>query len=151
MNVSLLQTNNTLATTGLDPLSRRNIWDLLQKAKHGRTILLTTHSMEEADILGDTIAILKKGKLEVCGTSLYLKNHYGIGYNLYIIKSGNCDEDKIVEFVKENVENVQVKAARGNELNCLLPYDAVSKFPRFLRELDRRKVEFGIVNYGLTQ
>lgn len=107
--------------------------------------------MEEADILGDTIAILKKGKLEVCGTSLYLKNHYGIGYNLYIIKSGNCDEDKIVEFVKENVENVQVKAARGNELNCLLPYDAVSKFPRFLRELDRRKVEFGIVNYGLTQ
>jgi ABC-type multidrug transport system ATPase subunit len=92
-----------LATTGLDPLSRRNIWDLLQKAKKGRTILLTTHSMEEADILGDTIAILKKGKLEVCGTSLYLKNHYGIGYNLYIIKLADCDERTITEFVKSHI------------------------------------------------
>jgi ABC-type multidrug transport system ATPase subunit len=138
-------------TTGLDPLSRRNIWDMLQNTKKGRTILLTTHSMEEADILGDTIAILKKGKLEVCGTSLYLKNHYGIGYNLYIIKLADCDEEQITQFIKDHIQGVEVKPFRGNELNYLLPYHSVSQFPVFLRQLDARKHELRITNYGLTQ
>ena len=40
-------------TTGLDPISRRHLWDLIDKAKRQRAIVLTTHSMEEADILGD--------------------------------------------------------------------------------------------------
>lgn len=40
-------------TTGLDPISRRHLWDLVDKAKQDRAIVLTTHSMEEADILGD--------------------------------------------------------------------------------------------------
>eukprot|EP01080_Neovahlkampfia_damariscottae_P005091 gene5091-8690_t len=69
-------------TTGMDPNSRRNIWKILQKLKKKILILLSTHSMEEADILADRIAIMKKGKLEVTGTSLYLKGHYGIGYCL---------------------------------------------------------------------
>ena len=40
-------------TTGLDPVSRRHLWDLIDSAKRGRAVVLTTHSMEEADILGD--------------------------------------------------------------------------------------------------
>lgn len=44
-------------TAGLDPVSRRNLWELVQKNRHGRAILLTTHFMDEADVLGDRIAI----------------------------------------------------------------------------------------------
>ena len=40
-------------TTGMDPVTRRQVWDVIERAKAGRVILLTTHSMEEADILGD--------------------------------------------------------------------------------------------------
>ena len=40
-------------TTGMDPISRRYVWDIIQEAKVGRAIVLTTHSMEEADILGE--------------------------------------------------------------------------------------------------
>ena len=40
-------------TTGMDPISRRHVWDVIEAAKQDRTIILTTHSMEEADILGD--------------------------------------------------------------------------------------------------
>lgn len=47
-------------TTGMDPISRRYVWDIIQEAKIGRAIVLTTHSMEEADILGDRIAIMAK-------------------------------------------------------------------------------------------
>lgn len=53
-------------TTGMDPVSRRKVWNLIEKVKRGRVTLLTTHSMEEADILGDKIAIMKDG---TCSTS----------------------------------------------------------------------------------
>lgn len=45
-------------TTGLDPISRRHLWDLIDKAKQDRAVILTTHSMEEADILGDRYVIV---------------------------------------------------------------------------------------------
>ena len=45
-------------TSGLDPEARREIWDLLSNFKYGRTIILTTHFMEEADALGDRIALI---------------------------------------------------------------------------------------------
>ena len=49
-------------TAGVDPYSRRAIWDLLIKYKSERTIILTTHFMDEADLLGDRIAIINCGK-----------------------------------------------------------------------------------------
>ena len=52
-------------TAGVDPYSRRAIWDLLIKYKAGRTIILTTHFMDEADLLGDRIAIINCGKYVV--------------------------------------------------------------------------------------
>ena len=92
-------------TAGVDPYSRRAIWDLLIKYKAGRTIILTTHFMDEADLLGDRIAIINCGKsvsannllhfhtskinpcrLVCCGTSLYLKSRYGVGYYLTLVK-----------------------------------------------------------------
>ena len=60
-------------TAGVDPYSRRSIWDLLTKYKSGRTILLTTHFMDEADLLGDRIAIINNGRLVTVGSSLFLR------------------------------------------------------------------------------
>ncbi|GIL78966.1 hypothetical protein Vretimale_187 [Volvox reticuliferus] len=81
-------------TTGMDPISRRYVWDIIQEAKTGRAIVLTTHSMEEADILGDRIAIMARGKLRCIGTSLRLKQRFGSGYTLSVsvisvVKSAN--------------------------------------------------------------
>lgn len=64
-------------TTGMDPGARRVIWDLLQKERNGRTLLLTTHFMEEADLLGDRIAIMTNGVVQCCGSSIFLKKTYG--------------------------------------------------------------------------
>ncbi|XP_048589175.1 phospholipid-transporting ATPase ABCA1-like isoform X2 [Nematostella vectensis] len=73
-------------TAGVDPYARRSIWDLLLKYKKDRTVLLSTHHMDEADVLGDRIAIISQGKLQCCGTSLFLKSHYGNGYYLTLTK-----------------------------------------------------------------
>lgn len=56
-------------TSGMDPYSMRSTWQLISKMKKGRIILLTTHSMDEADILGDRIAIMANGHLRCCGRS----------------------------------------------------------------------------------
>uniref|UniRef100_UPI00398ECFE0 phospholipid-transporting ATPase ABCA1-like isoform X2 n=1 Tax=Pristiophorus japonicus TaxID=55135 RepID=UPI00398ECFE0 len=76
-------------TAGVDPYSRRGIWELLLKYRKGRTIILSTHYMDEADLLGDRIAIISHGKLCCCGSSLFLKNHLGTGYYLTLVKKEN--------------------------------------------------------------
>lgn len=50
----------------------------------GRTVILTTHYMDEADFLGDRIAIIANGQLQCCGTSVFLKSQFGSGYYLTI-------------------------------------------------------------------
>ena len=64
-------------TSGMDPEARRHTWDLLQRHRAGRTIVLSTHFMDEADLLGDRIAIMASGVIRCCGTSLFLKHIYG--------------------------------------------------------------------------
>jgi len=73
-------------TSGMDPYSRRFTWDVIRRNREGRIIVLTTHFMDEADLLGDRIAIMGDGKLRCCGTSLFLKSRFGVGYNLTCVK-----------------------------------------------------------------
>ncbi|XP_054718877.1 phospholipid-transporting ATPase ABCA7-like [Uloborus diversus] len=74
-------------TAGVDPYARRSIWELLLKYKAGRTVILTTHHMDEADLLGDRIAVIANGKVRCCGSSLFLKTRFGNGYYLTLVKS----------------------------------------------------------------
>ena len=60
-------------TSGLDPYNRRALCDLIRKFKQGRTIIFTTHYMEEADVLSDRIAIMNHGEIKCCGSPLFLK------------------------------------------------------------------------------
>ena len=73
-------------TTGLDPKNRRDIWAILARAKrkYNASIILTTHSMEEADALSDRIAIMAAGKVQCVGTSNHLKTKFATGYRLSI-------------------------------------------------------------------
>ena len=77
------------ASSGLDPLSRRNIWNILQKGHAHRTILVTTHFLDEADVLADHIAIMYKGKLVCEGPSTSLKMRFGEDY---IIRSESSED-----------------------------------------------------------
>jgi len=62
----------------MDPNARRQTWDILQHHRVGRTMVLTTHFMDEADLLGDRIAIMVDGQLQCCGSPLFLKKKYGM-------------------------------------------------------------------------
>uniref|UniRef100_A0A665X0R3 P-type phospholipid transporter n=1 Tax=Echeneis naucrates TaxID=173247 RepID=A0A665X0R3_ECHNA len=73
-------------TSGVDPYSRRSIWDLLLKYRTGRTVILSTHHMDEADLLSDRIAIISKGQLHCSGSPLFLKNCFGVGFYLTLVR-----------------------------------------------------------------
>ncbi|KAG0309390.1 hypothetical protein BGZ98_002896 [Dissophora globulifera] len=95
--IALLGDNSVIfldePSTGLDPAVRRVIWDIINRVKVNRTVVLTTHSMEEADILSDKIAIMTLGRLRCIGTSLHLKELYGSGFRLNISsKPGRLQE-----------------------------------------------------------
>lgn len=73
-------------TAGMDLQARRNLWNMLRSYRTDRIIILTTHYMDEADVLGDRIGIMQDGRLVTVGSSLFLKKRYGAGYNLTIVK-----------------------------------------------------------------
>lgn len=72
----------------------RFTWDVIKRNKLGRAILLTTHSMKEADLLCDKIAIMAEGDLAAVGSSMDLKQRFGVGYCLTVVKQPKAGSDQ---------------------------------------------------------
>ncbi|TPX71151.1 hypothetical protein SpCBS45565_g01187 [Spizellomyces sp. 'palustris'] len=138
-------------TSGMDPLSRRAIWDVVRMNKEGRTVVLTTHFMDEADHLGDRIAIMAVGKLRAWGTSMFLKERFGVGYTLTLVRNGLSDVEAIQQLVKAFVEGAIIRSEAGREIAFKLPKESRSSFPRLLRSLEGDEgLALGVENYELS-
>ncbi|KAK2013865.1 ABC transporter [Colletotrichum eremochloae] len=90
-------------SSGIDPLSRRKLWDILLAERGRRTIILTTHFLDEADLLADHIAILSKGTLRADGSSVELKDRLGGGYRVHVHKDTGIKNAPDVEGVQKKV------------------------------------------------
>lgn len=143
---------NVEPTSGMDPYSRRSTWDVIQRNKKGRIILLTTHFMDEADILADRIMIMSEGKLQVVGSPLFLKSIFGVGYTLHLTKiSSSQDNSQTEKLIIDHIEDSQVISDVGSELSFRIPFAASSKLPTLFNELDNLKsVHSCIKDYGIS-
>lgn len=93
-------------TSGMDLTARRRLWDMLKEYKKDRIIILTTHNMDEADILGDRVGIMSKGRIVCDGSALFLKNRYGCGFTLSIKKQPEIESEQLVmNYLKNNLSN----------------------------------------------
>ncbi|XP_054570377.1 phospholipid-transporting ATPase ABCA3-like [Eptesicus fuscus] len=137
-------------TAGMDPASRRATWDLLQQYKQGRTVLLTTHYMDEADVLGDRIAIMVKGSLRCCGSSFFLKEIYGVGYHIVIVKEPHCNVEEISKLIYYHIPSATLEKNVMNELSFILPKDYTHRFEALFTDLERRQTELGIASFGAS-
>ncbi|THZ02875.1 putative ABC transporter [Aureobasidium pullulans] len=81
-------------SSGIDPLSRRKVWDILLAERGHRAMLFTTHFLDEGDLLSDHITILSKGTLAATGTAVALKHELGGGYRVKIYTEYQFDEPK---------------------------------------------------------
>ncbi|GMP33514.1 hypothetical protein CsSME_00006800 [Camellia sinensis var. sinensis] len=151
-------------TTGMDPITRRHVWDIIENAKKGRAIVLTTHSMEEADILSDRIGIMAKGRLRCIGTSIRLKSRFGTGFisNISFAGAANgtpvrgedvpiVNHEPVKQFFKKHL-NVVPKEENKSFLTYVIPHDKEELLTNFFAELQDREREFGIadIQLGLT-
>lgn len=84
-------------SSGLDPISRRKIWDILLAERGKRSILLTTHFLDEAELLADHIAILSKGTLKAQGSSVELKNTLGSGYRIHVYNVPGSERTSLLQ------------------------------------------------------
>jgi len=132
-------------TSGLDPNARRSFWDLVRLLRdEGKTILLTTHNLDEADELADRIAIMSKGKLLILGTSNYLKKKYGVGYNLILTPKPNTiqeflvNKNRLIDFVRNSILNSELDTKTAPEMvKITLPYGGSHKFPDIFHTLEK--------------
>lgn len=87
-------------TTGLDPQARRAVWEVIRKLKgEGRTVMLTTHYLEEAEELADRVAIMNHGKIVAMGTTTEIETRYGSGQKM-VLRAG----DGLTQYLHENTK-----------------------------------------------
>jgi ABC-type multidrug transport system ATPase subunit len=123
-------------TTGIDPVNRRRVWDLFNKYRKTAVMLLTTHSMEEADLLSDRIAIMSKGAVVGCGTARELKVAHGCGYILHVYrKDAAAPSAPLIDICKRHVPAAIVLTDVGAELAVGVPLADAAAFPKLLPEL----------------
>ena len=137
-------------TAGMDPYARRATWDLLGKYKQNRCILMSTHLMDEADLLGDRIAIMAEGKLCCSGSSLFLKSRYGVGYHMTLVKGLNCTVSEIESLVNSFIPSAKKVTDIGMELSFILPLTEACVFPDLFDEIEDNKETLGIASFGIS-
>lgn len=116
-------------STGLDPETRRQLWNILQDCKkdNNRAMVLTTHSMEEADVLCNRIGIVNQGVMKCLGTQNRLKNLYGGGYHLFINtertqNKGSPDKGDPSKSVREYIGGILPEAQLLRQFNGQIVY-----------------------------
>ncbi|KAJ3016167.1 UNVERIFIED_CONTAM: hypothetical protein HDU68_012386, partial [Siphonaria sp. JEL0065] len=160
-------------TAGMDPVSRRALWAMLTSNKKGRLTFLTTHMMDEADLVADRKAILAKGKVRCLGTSVFLKHRFNVGYHLNIAYQRATTSDlKITSLVNKYIPAATITVQSSMSLRhgsatptsatsptaassesvmvFSIPPSNVSSFPRLFNSLDKHSKSGGILYYGLS-
>uniref|UniRef100_A0A8C2DZE1 ATP-binding cassette, sub-family A (ABC1), member 12 n=1 Tax=Cyprinus carpio TaxID=7962 RepID=A0A8C2DZE1_CYPCA len=137
-------------TTGVDPCSRRSIWDIVLQHKKERTIILSTHHLDEAEVLSDRIAFLERGGLKCCGSPFYLKDKLAKGYNLTLTKKVHS---MLRDFIQSYLPDAQQKEGEvGDLVYALPPYTPqnAAAYHSLLTGLDQNLDKLQLGCYGIS-
>ncbi len=139
-------------TTGLDPRARRDVWSIIEQLKHqGKTVFLTTHYMEEAEYLADTVSIIDHGQIVASGTPGELIDSYG-GKKTLVIREGGEDglkylPSEISKPVVKNAGDIHIPLNNGELTNILI---AIGQTPLGNKEIEVNRPTLDDVFLNLT-
>lgn len=135
----------------MDLSARRGLWEMLKNYKKDRIIILTTHYMDEADILGDRIGIMAKGQLMCLGGSLFLKNRFGAGYKITMVKTNKQPNKLIGPYLEDRLgKNIKKMSEVSSEITYQVPVEYAPKFVHFFETFDNDLQQLGIKSYGIS-
>nr|XP_043637169.1 ABC transporter A family member 7-like isoform X2 [Erigeron canadensis] len=135
-------------STGLDPASRNNLWNVVKRAKQNRAIILTTHSMEEAEHLCDRLGIFVDGSLQCVGNPKELKGRYGGSYVFTMTTSSDheTDVENLAKGLSPNANKIyQISGTQKFEL----PKEGI-KIADVFRAVEYAKSRFTIQAWGIA-
>ncbi len=132
-------------TVGLDPQARNRVWEVIRRLKHlGVTVFVTTHYMEEAEMLCDRVAIIDHGRIIAEGAPEELKSKVG-GDTVYLVTCCRREAEKLARLVSEYG---RVRVAEDNATVVLVTRDAPSKIPAILEAAARAGIRILEVRYN---
>lgn len=137
-------------TSGLDPENRRHIWDIILSLRGERTILITTHYMEEADVLGDRIAIMDHGKVVCCGTTMFLKKLYGTGYSVHVTKHPKASSTNITQTIEGYIPQFGTKVVSPTQVDYTIKDEFVERFPNLFSTLESSMSALGVSSISVS-
>lgn len=139
-------------SAGLDTEARRRMWDCLKEIRHSRTILMTTHDMEEADALADRIVIMHSGTIICSGSSMFLKKTLCTGYVLKICKQPSFDGSGIMALLRNYLSRAEVKNDIGSEITYNLNESIHERanLAECFNVLESNMSQLGIESFGVA-
>ncbi|MBN3324270.1 ABCAC protein, partial [Atractosteus spatula] len=147
-------------TSGVDPCSRRSIWDIVIQNKTERTIILSTHHLDEAEVLSDRIAFLERGGLKCCGSPFFLKDKLGQGYSLTLTKKAETpgsdagfNSEEVSTFIKSHLPEARLKEGEvGDVVYSLPPFSSqnAEDYRSLLTSLDKNLDSLQLGCYGIS-
>ncbi|EWS72165.1 ABC transporter family protein (macronuclear) [Tetrahymena thermophila SB210] len=138
-------------TSGMDVQARRHIWEMVKNYKQQKIIILTTHFMDEADYLGDRIGIISDGQVKCVGSSVFLKEKFGNGYNLTLVKEQNTTpSEPIIQFINHHFPESSLISDYSAEIAFQIPYKYIPQFEQMFNEIERLKHQLQIRSYGVS-
>lgn len=134
-------------TTGLDPRSRNQVWDVIRAlTKAGTTVLLTTQYLDEADQLADRIAVINKGKIIAEGTSTELKSSVGTGM-LHVTLKNEGDYERAKTVMEESIGSILQESSKESHLLMKVSDPAIAA--KALTDLTAAEID--LVTFSLSQ
>ena len=131
----------------MDPVNRRGVWDVIEKAKKGRVVVLTTHAMEEAETLGDRIGIMSRGRLLCLGSTLHLKSDYGSGYTVDV----SCPMEAAQQVLQVVQKHAPSAKNTGRGIVAKVPQaDSLRVLPPLYSELEQVKQSVSSLDTALN-
>ena len=137
-------------TSGMDVIAKKKLWEFLKSYQKDKILLVTTHSLEEAEYIGTRIGIMTDGHFICSGTSTYLKSMYPCGININLIinsKIFNDDNKRIIfEKIKEYDSQAEIKIASKGvfSINIQQNNEHISEIFNYIEEI---KEVYGIEDY----
>jgi ABC-type multidrug transport system ATPase subunit len=142
-------------SAGLDPVSRRNLWTVILKTMSHRSVVLTTHSMEEAEALCARIGIMVKGQIRVLGTKQHLKSKYSSGYELVVklhVHAETFDQQvsNLTAFVTGLFSEAKLISENGGLITYRVPKEQM-KVGKSFTAFEKSKESLDIEDYSISQ
>ncbi|KAF8065710.1 ABCA3 [Scenedesmus sp. PABB004] len=136
-------------STGLDPASRRNLWEVVKANKRDRAIVLTTHSMEEAEMLCDRLGIFVDGRLVCIGNPKEITSRQG-GFLVFTIAVPSDQEAAAHAFVAGLSPSARLTYSVGGTLKYELPTSEVSLSRVFAAMAGSKAAGLTVLDWGVA-